>query len=51
VPVVVVKSENHGKDSKKEKKRKEKKQKKERKKLKGVLGIGHEPGETGDIDG
>jgi nucleotide-binding universal stress UspA family protein len=51
VPVVVVKSENPGKDSKKEKKRKEKKQKKERKKLKGVLGIGHEPGAPGDIDG
>jgi len=48
VPVVVVKSGEHGKTDKKARKKKEKKLKKDRRKLKNLLGLGnHDDAETG----
>jgi len=47
IPVIVVKSENHGEVGKKEAKRREKRRKKDRKKLKDILGLGNKQKEQG----
>jgi len=51
IPIVVVKSEQHGVLDKKEMKRQEKNLKKDRKKLKDLLGLGGKSKDEEDIDG
>ena len=50
IPVVIIKSDNHGILNKKELKRKDKRLRKDRKRLKHLLGIAPKEGENTDSD-